>query len=127
MDVSSLLPGDDSSHGFDNITVGELSPTLLERYLSAAGKISRLAVGIPPRGPGGDTIVLPPDLTQESHFDELPFGTRGGTAIHYTFPQDAKYEIQLRLAATATSMSKASPGPTTSNSASTAFASASSL
>jgi len=98
VDVSSLLPGDDSSHGFDNITVGELSPTLLERYLSAAGKISRLAVGIPPRGPGGDTIVLPPDLTQESHFDELPFGTRGGTAIHYTFPQDAEYEIQLRLA-----------------------------
>ena len=98
VDVSSLLPSDDSSHGFDNITVSELSPTLLERYLSAAQKISRLAIGTLPRGPGGDTIVLPADLTQEEHFDELPFGTRGGTAIRYTFPQDGEYEIQLRLA-----------------------------
>ena len=98
MDVSSLLPSDDSSHGFDNVTVGELSPTLLERYLSAAQKISRLAVGSPVRSPGGDTIVLPPDLTQESNFDELPFGTRGGTVVHYTFPLDGEYEVQLRLA-----------------------------
>jgi hypothetical protein len=98
VDVSSLLPSDDSSHGFDNVTVGELSPTLLERYLAAARKISRLAVGTPVRSPGGDTILLPPDLTQEEHFDELPFGTRGGTATRYTFPLDAEYEIQLRLA-----------------------------
>jgi len=98
VDVSSLLPADDSSHGFDNITVGELSPTLLERYLSAAQKISRLAVGSPVRAPGGDTVMLPPDLTQEQHFDELPFGTRGGTSVHYTFPLNAEYEIQLRLA-----------------------------
>jgi hypothetical protein len=98
VDVSSMLPSDDSSHGFDNVTVGELSPTLLERYLSAAQKISRLAIGSPVRSPGGDTILLPPDLTQESHFDELPFGTRGGTVVHYTFPQDGEYEIQLRLA-----------------------------
>ncbi|HVW86346.1 MAG TPA: DUF1587 domain-containing protein, partial [Bryobacteraceae bacterium] len=98
VDVSSLLPSDDSSHGFDNVTVGELSPTLLERYLSAAQKISRLAVGSPVRSPGGDTILLPPDLTQEQHFDELPFGTRGGTTVPYTFPLDATYEIQLRLA-----------------------------
>jgi len=97
IDVSSLLPGDDSSHGFDNVTVGELSPTLLERYLSAAQKISRLAIGGAVRAPGGDTIELPADLTQEQHFDELPFGTRGGTAVHYTFPLDAEYEIQLRL------------------------------
>jgi len=98
VDVSSLLPSDDSSHGFDNVTVGELSPTLLERYLAAARKISRLAAGTPVRSPGGDTILLPPDLTQEEHFDELPFGTRGGTATRYTFPLDAEYEIQLRLA-----------------------------
>ncbi len=98
VDVSSLLPSDDSSHGFDNVTVGELSPTLLERYLSAAQKISRLAIGGSVRSPGGDTIELPPDLTQEQHFDELPFGTRGGTVVHYTFPLDAEYEIQLRLA-----------------------------
>jgi len=98
VDVSSLLPADESSHGFDNVTVGDLSPTLLERYLSAAQKISRLAVGIPGRSPGGVTITLPPDLTQEQHFDQLPFGTRGGAVVHHTFPLDAEYEIQLRLA-----------------------------
>src|SRR5438128_8966064 len=49
IDVSVLLPKDDASHGFDNVTVGELSPTLLDRYLSAAQKISRLAVGAPSR------------------------------------------------------------------------------
>jgi hypothetical protein len=97
IDVTALLPSDESSHGFDNVTVGDLSPTLLERYVSAARKISRLAIGSPSRSPGGDTINLPPDLTQEEHFDELPFGTRGGTAVHYTFPLDAEYEIQLRL------------------------------
>ncbi|HUQ95406.1 MAG TPA: DUF1592 domain-containing protein [Bryobacteraceae bacterium] len=98
IDVSSLLPTDESSHGFDNVTVGDLSPTLLERYLSAAQKISRRAIGSPVRSPGGDTIQLPPDLTQEEHFDKLPFGTRGGAVIPYTFPLDAEYEIQLRLA-----------------------------
>jgi cytochrome c551/c552 len=98
VDVSALLPADDVSHGFDNVTVGDLSPTLLERYLSAARKISRLAVGIPPKSPGGDTRTLPPDLTQEQHFDELPLGTRGGMVVPYTFPADAEYDIQVRLA-----------------------------
>ena len=97
VDVTQLLPSDDSSFGFDNITVGELSPTLLERYLAAARKISRLAIGGPVRSPSGETILIPPDLTQEEHFDELPFGTRGGTAVPYIFPQDAAYEIQLQL------------------------------
>jgi hypothetical protein len=98
VDVTSMLPSDESSHGFDNVTVGDLSPTLLERYLSAARKISRLAMGTPTRSPGGDTITLPPDLTQEEHFDELPLGTRGGTLVRYNFPLDAKYDIQIRLA-----------------------------
>ena len=97
VDVAQLLPSDNSSFGFDNIMVGELSPTLLERYLSAARKISRLALGGKVSGPSGDTILIPGDLTQESHFEELPFGTRGGAAIHYNFPQNAEYEIQLRL------------------------------
>jgi hypothetical protein len=96
-DVTALLPGDEASHGFDNVTVGDLSPTLLERYLAAARKISRLAVGTPLRSPGGDTVQLPPDLTQEEHFDGLPFGTRGGTVVRYTFPLDADYEVQVRL------------------------------
>jgi len=98
VDVTSLLPQDESSHGFDNVTVGDLSPTLLERYLSAAQKISRLAIGITGKQPGGETLTLPPDLTQEQHFDDLPLGTRGGLRTRYTFPVDAVYEFQLRLA-----------------------------
>ena len=83
--VSSLLPNDETSHGFDNVTVENLSPTLLERYLSAAQKISRLAVGSPVRTPGSDVILIPPDLTQEQHIDGLPFGTRGGSSICSSF------------------------------------------
>jgi hypothetical protein len=97
VDVSALLPADESSRGFDNITVGDLSPTLLESYVAAARKISRLALGSPIRSPGGDTVTLPPDLTQEQHFDDLPVGTRGGLALHYTFPVDGEYEIVVRL------------------------------
>ena len=97
VDVSSLLPADESSYGFDNVTVGDLSPTLLDRYLSAAGKISRLAVGRAGRAPGGETIRVPADLTQEGHIPGLPIGTRGGTVLEYTFPQDGEYEFQIRL------------------------------
>jgi mono/diheme cytochrome c family protein len=97
IDAETLLPSDDSSHGFDNISVGGLSPMLLERYLSAAQKISRLAVGTPVRSPGAETVVLPPDLTQEDHFDGQPFGTRAGTSVRYTFPADGEYQFELRL------------------------------
>ncbi|MBS1834680.1 MAG: DUF1592 domain-containing protein [Acidobacteria bacterium] len=98
VDVSAMLPPDDISHGFDNITVGNLSPMLLERYLGAATKISRLALGVAPRSPGGDLVTLPADLTQETHFEGLPLGTRGGTTVKHNFPVDAEYEIQIRLA-----------------------------
>src|ERR1043166_6854912 len=77
IDASALLPKDDASHGFDNVTVGDLSPTLLDRYISAAQKISRLAVGAA-HMPGGDTFRIRPDITQEEHVEELPLGTRGG-------------------------------------------------
>jgi hypothetical protein len=97
IDVETLLPGDDSSHGFDNISVGGLSPMLLERYLSSAQKISRLAVGTPVRSAGAETIILPADLTQEDHFDGQPFGTRAGTGVRYTFPADGEYQFELRL------------------------------
>src|SRR3989442_47355 len=97
IDVASMLPKDDASYGFDNVSVGGLSPTLLERYLAAAQKISRLAIGSPVRTPGSNIVLVPPDLTQEDHLDGLPFGTRGGTIVHYTFPVDAQYEIQIRL------------------------------
>ncbi len=97
VDVTSLLPADESSYGFDNVTVGDLSPTLLDRYMSAAEKISRVAVGRPSRSPGGETIRMPPDLTQEEHLEGLPIGTRGGAVLDYTFPMDGEYEIQVRL------------------------------
>jgi mono/diheme cytochrome c family protein len=97
VDVSSLLPADEASYGFDNVTVGDLSPTLLDRYISAAEKISRVAVGRPSVSPDGDTIRLPADLTQEEHIDGLPIGTRGGALIKYTFPMDGEYELQIRL------------------------------
>ena len=97
IDAASLLPADEASHGFDNVTVGELSPTLLERYITAAQKISRLAVGGALRTPGGDTIRVKPDITQEDRVDGLPVGTRGGALIHYTFPRDGEYDLQMRL------------------------------
>jgi Protein of unknown function (DUF1592)/Protein of unknown function (DUF1588)/Protein of unknown function (DUF1595)/Protein of unknown function (DUF1587)/Protein of unknown function (DUF1585) len=98
IDAKGLLPDDESSHGFDNVTVGDLSPTLLDRYITAAQQISRIAVGSPGRSPGGDTIRIRPDLTQEEHVEGLPVGTRGGALIPFTFPQDGEYEIGLRLA-----------------------------
>ncbi len=100
LDISAAvwLPADEASHGFDNVTVGELSPTLLDRYITAAQKISRLAVGGATRSPGGDTVRVRADITQEDRVDGLPLGTRGGTLIRYTFPQDGEYELQIRLA-----------------------------
>ena len=98
VDVAALLPADESSHGFDNVTVGDLSPTLLDRYLTAAERISQLAVGSSRQSPGGDTIRIRADLTQEEHIEGLPVGTRGGALIPYNFPQDGQYEIQVRLA-----------------------------
>jgi hypothetical protein len=98
IDASELLPKDDATHGFDNVAVGNLSPTLLDRYITAAQKISRLAVGAPRRSPGGDTFRIRADLTQEERVEGLPVGTRGGALIPYTFPQDGEYEIHIRLA-----------------------------
>ncbi len=97
VDVAAMLPADSSSYGFDNITVGDLSPTLMERYVAAAEKISRLAVGRAGRVPDATTIRMRPDLTQEKHVPGLPIGTRGGTEVPYTFLTDGDYEISLRL------------------------------
>lgn len=98
IDGAALLPQDEPGHGFDNVAVATLSPTLLDRYVSAAQKIARLAVGSSGKGPTGDTFRIKPDLTQEDHIEGLPIGTRGGAVIPYVFPQDGEYEIQVRLA-----------------------------
>ncbi len=97
IDATTLLPKDESSHGFDNITVGELSPTLLNRYLTAAQTISRIALGGVGIGPMGINVRVPADRTQETHVDGLPLGSRGGVLIEHTFPRDGMYEFQLRL------------------------------
>ncbi len=97
LDVASILPGDEAGYGFDNVTVGNLSPTLLESYLQAAQRVSTTALGIIGKSPGGDLQTLPPDLTQEQQFEDQPLGTHGGMIMKYTFPQDAEYDITVRL------------------------------
>ena len=98
IDAGALLPPDESGHGFDNVTVGDLPPTLLDRYISAAQKVSRLAIGSIQTSLQADTIRLPADRTQETHVAGLPLGTRGGVSIPYTFARDGEYEIQVWLA-----------------------------
>jgi hypothetical protein len=95
IDPSQYLPSDDSTHGFDNMagTLG-ISSTLVEAYVSAAGKISRLAIGepIPP------TLVVyrtPEDTSQEYHIEGLPFGTRGGVMQKHVFPSDGEYTVTV--------------------------------
>jgi hypothetical protein len=97
VDAAALLPADEANHGFDSAPLGDLSPTLLERYITAAQKISRLAVGRAPTTPNSETFRTRPDLTQEGHVEGLPLGTRGGMRIPYTFPQDGEYDIQVWL------------------------------
>ncbi|MBM63651.1 MAG: hypothetical protein CL484_11965 [Acidobacteria bacterium] len=96
VDVSDLLPADDTSYGFDNVAgVLGISPTLMERYLAAARKISRLAVGAPVPSATAETFRIASDLGQDFHIAGLPFGTRGGTLIDYNFPEDAEYTISV--------------------------------
>lgn len=97
IDAPALLPADESNHGFDSAPLGDLSPTLLDRYITAAQKISRLAVGRASKSPSSDIFRTRPDLTQEEHVEGLPLGTRGGMRIPYTFPQDGEYDVQVWL------------------------------
>ncbi|HEV8396751.1 MAG TPA: DUF1592 domain-containing protein [Vicinamibacterales bacterium] len=97
-DVAALLPPDDSAYGFDTIAdfLG-VSQVLLERYLSAAGRISALAVGSLDVVPGSDTYAARQDLSQDKHLDGLPFGTVGGIKATHTFPVDGDYILQATL------------------------------
>ncbi|MGH9255115.1 MAG: DUF1592 domain-containing protein [Vicinamibacterales bacterium] len=99
IDAPSLLPADDSGYGFDNIgDVLTVSPLLLERYLSAAAKISRQAVGDPSLSPTSAEYQVPPSTVQtERESRDLPLGSRGGIAVRHQFPLDAEYVITVRL------------------------------
>jgi hypothetical protein len=98
VDSSTLLPADDSSHGFDNIAdVLGVSPSLLERYVAAAAKISRLAVGERDAAPLQVTYTVKGDLSQNQTLEGQPLGTRGGTTITHNFPVDGEYQIRLAL------------------------------
>jgi hypothetical protein len=99
IDATTLLPGDDSSGGFDNIANAlSVSPALLQGYVSAAARISRLAVGEPAAASTITTYRAPRGLVQAEHLDGQPLGTRGGLRIEHVFPVDAEYEIRVARA-----------------------------
>ncbi len=99
MDYSLLLPADNSSSAFDNIAdLLYMSPVVMQRYLDAAEKISRLAVGDPAMPLMVNIHELPLQEPQDTRMDGLPFGTRGGLAIQSYFPLNAEYEIEVKLA-----------------------------
>jgi len=96
VDVSALLPPDDSTSGFDNIADAlGVSPALIEGYVAAAAKISRLAVGDPSIGLDRVVYRVAGDLSQDSQLEGLPIGTRGGIIVRHTFPLDAEYDVQV--------------------------------
>jgi hypothetical protein len=101
VDTTSLLPSDDASYGFDNIAgVLKLNQALVERYLSAARQISRSAVGAAPPSPVTEMFRVSPELPQYKRIEGLPFGTRGGTLIHYNFPVNGEFEFNVALLCT---------------------------
>ncbi len=99
IDVSSLLPPDDESYGFDNIAdVLGVSPALLEQYVNASRKIVRLATGDVTIGPVVETYRTRPDLSQDQQVEGLPLGTRGGLVARHNFPVDGDYTLKVVLA-----------------------------
>ena len=100
VDGRALLPADESGYGFDNIgDVLAFSPGLFERYMTAASKISRLAVGDSTLDPSIDIYKVSPSVVQADRLsDDLPFGSRGGAAIRHNFPNDGEYVLRSRLA-----------------------------
>jgi mono/diheme cytochrome c family protein len=100
VDVKPLLPGDDTADGsFDNVAdVLNISTAHLERYLSVARQVTRLAVGLPPTNPPVETFEIPLHIVQDDRQSEdLPFGSRGGIAVRHTFPANGEFLIKVRL------------------------------
>ena len=100
LDVKPLLPGDDTADGsFDNFAdTLSVSTAHLERYMSVARQVTRLAVGLPPVKPALERFEIPLHVLQdERQSEDLPLGSRGGIAIHYNFPVDGQYLIKVKL------------------------------
>ncbi len=96
IDVTTLLPADDSARGFDNVAGSlTISPTLLEAYTTAATRIARMAVGFW-RSPTEAAYIAPADTSQNQHIEGLPFGTRGGMAVRHSFPADGEYKFSVQ-------------------------------
>jgi hypothetical protein len=96
IDAASFLPSDDSSHGFDNMAgTLTMSPALMDAYLAAAGKISRLALGTD-TAPTLKVFDAPIDTSQNRHVPGLPFGTRGGMLIEHEFPANGEYVFTVK-------------------------------
>ncbi len=112
VDPASLLPPDDAAYGFDNIADAlGVSPMLLERYLSAAGRIAALAVGNRKIEPASETFRIRQDASQDVHVEGLPLGTFGGLAVQPTIPLDAEYRLQVKLYRTNTATMRGLENP----------------
>ena len=98
VDVSTFLPPDQISDGFDNVADSQsFSPTLMEGYLRAANRISSLAVGDPKAAPSATTYKVPRTGSQMRQVEGAPFGTRGGISVMHTFPADGEYSFRMQL------------------------------
>src|SRR5688572_1147699 len=96
IDVTALLPPDDSANGFDNIAGSlTISPTLLESYATAAARVSRMAVGYW-RSPAEATYLASSDASQNQRVEGMPFGTRGGIVARHDFPADGEYKFSIQ-------------------------------
>lgn len=100
LDVRAQLPGDDTADGsFDNFADAlSISTAHLERYLSVARQVTRLATGLPPTAPALNIYEIPLHVVQDDRqSDDLPLGSRGGIAVSYNAPVDGEYLIKVKL------------------------------
>ena len=98
VDPTTLLPPDDSAYGFDNVAdVLGVNATLMEQYVSAAGKVSSLAVGDPDVSPAAEVFTIPQDASQDRHVEGLPFGTIGGILATPTIQVAGEYELSAKF------------------------------
>ena len=95
IDSAIYLPPDDLSHDFDDAEIGNTSPTLMEGYLNAAGRISLDAIGDAHMGPQERTYHVSSAFTQRDHVEGTPFGSRGGIAVRHVFRADGEYQFKV--------------------------------